>query len=48
MGQKEIFVPVSEKEKQVHQLKQTIEDLQRIIGEVTVENSFLKKNCTHR
>ncbi len=39
----EIFIPFHEKDKQVKQLKADIEELQKIIGEVTVENSFLKK-----
>ena len=39
----EVFVPESEYTKQRNILKQEIETLQRIIGEITVENSFLKK-----
>ena len=38
-----IFVPPSEKEKIVRVFKQEIKTLQTIIGEITVENSFLKK-----
>ena len=38
-----IFVPPSEKEKIVRGLKQDISILQNIIGEITVENNFLKK-----
>lgn len=39
----EVFIPAYEKDKKQKQLKESIEDLQRIIGEVTIENSFLKK-----
>ena len=39
----EVFIPLYEKDKQVKQLKEIIEDLHKIIGEVTIENSFLKK-----
>ncbi len=39
----ELFIPAYEKDKQMRALKQEIESLQRIVGEVTVENSFLKK-----
>lgn len=39
----EIFIPTHEKDKQVKQLKETIENLHKIIGEVTIENNFLKK-----
>ncbi len=39
----EVFVPVYEKDKQVKQLKESIEDLHKIIGEVTIENIFLEK-----
>lgn len=39
----EVFIPAYEKDKQRKQLKESIDDLQRIIGEVTIENSFLKK-----
>lgn len=39
----EIFIPAYEKDKQVKQLKETIENLHKIIGEVTIENNFLKK-----
>jgi transposase-like protein len=39
----EVFVPLYERDKQVKQLKENIEDLHKIIGEVTIENSFLKK-----
>jgi len=38
-----IFIPQSEKEKEVRGFRNDIEILQRIIGEITVENSFLKK-----
>ena len=39
----EVFIPAYEKDKQRKQLKESIDDLQRIISEVTIENSFLKK-----
>ncbi len=39
----ELFIPFHEKDRQVKQLKADLEDLQKIIGEVTIENSFLKK-----
>jgi transposase-like protein len=39
----EVFVPLYERDKQVKQLKENIEDLHKIIGEVTIENRFLKK-----
>lgn len=40
---KEIFIPESEKNKQVKLLEQQISSLHKIIGEITVENNFLKK-----
>ncbi len=39
----DLFIPAHEKDRQIKQLKADIEDLQKIIGEVTIENSFLKK-----
>lgn len=39
----EIFIPLYEKDKKIKLLKENIEDLHKIIGEVTIENSFLKK-----
>ena len=39
----DIFIPLHEKDKKVKQLKDSIENLHKIIGEVTIENSFLKK-----
>ena len=39
----EVFVPAHEKAKRVKALEQEIESLQKIIGEITVENNFLKK-----
>lgn len=39
----DIFIPAHEKQKQLKNLKDIIEDLHKIIGEVTIENSFLKK-----
>jgi transposase-like protein len=38
-----IFVAKHEKEKEVKNLKIEIEQLHKIIGEITVENNFLKK-----
>jgi len=38
-----IFIPQSEKEKVVRTFKQDIEIMKRIIGEITIENNFLKK-----
>lgn len=38
-----IFIPPCEKERIVRGLKQEIYNLQNIIGEITVENNFLKK-----
>jgi hypothetical protein len=37
-------VPVNEKMKEVRILKTEIEQLHKIIGEITVENNFLKKS----
>ena len=39
----EVFIPAYERDKKNKQLKESIEDMQRIIGEVTIEKSFLKK-----
>jgi len=39
----ELFVPEHEREKQIRILKQEIESLHKVVGEVTVENSYLKK-----
>lgn len=38
-----IFIPPSERDKIVSNFKREINTLQTIIGEITVENSFLKK-----
>jgi transposase len=38
-----LYIPKNEKEKAEKLLKQEIEELQKIIGEITIENSFLKK-----
>jgi transposase len=38
-----IFIPESEKNKQMKLLQQEIEKLHSIIGEITVENNFFKK-----
>ena len=38
-----IFTPKHEKEKELKNLKNEIEHLHKIIGEITVENNFLKK-----
>jgi len=39
----EIFRLESERNKQVNQLKVDIETMHKIIGEITIENNFLKK-----
>lgn len=39
----EIFMPQNEKDKEVKKLKETISDLQKLIGEITIENNFFKK-----
>jgi hypothetical protein len=39
----ELFIPVSEKDKKVKFLQQEIDMLHKIVGEITVENNFLKK-----
>jgi len=38
-----VFMPEHEKKKEVNQLKQKVESLHKIIGEITVENKFFKK-----
>lgn len=38
-----IFVATTEKDKQVKQLKNEIEKLHKIIGEITIENNYFKK-----
>lgn len=38
-----IFIPLHEREKQAKVLKQEIEILHKMIGEISVENNFLKK-----
>ncbi len=40
---KEIFIPTGEKNRQVKLLEQQISSLHKVIGEITVENNFLKK-----
>ncbi len=40
---KESFIPESEYSKKTKLLKQEIEDLHRVVGELTVENNYLKK-----
>ena len=42
----ELFVAQHEKDKQVRKLKETITDLHKVIGEITIENSFLKKKLS--
>lgn len=39
----ELFISSQEKEKEVKKLKDTITDLHHVIGEITIENNFLKK-----
>lgn len=41
-----LFIAPHEKEKEVKKLKDSITELHKIIGEVTIENSFLKKKLT--
>jgi hypothetical protein len=43
----DIFVPESEKNKKMKLLEGDIATLQQIIGELTVENNFLKKKLKH-
>jgi transposase len=40
----DIFLPISERDKKLKQLQNTIQDLHKIIGEITIENNFLKKS----
>ena len=42
----ELFIPAYEKEKQVKKLKDTVSDLHKLIGEITIENNFLKKKLS--
>ena len=44
----ELFIPAYEKEKQVKKLKDTVSDLHKLIGEITIENNFLKKNYRYK
>ena len=44
----QVFVPESESLKKQRLALEEIEKLQKIIGEITVENCFLKKNCKNR
>jgi|688.fasta_scaffold2064367_2 transposase len=39
----EIFIPEYEKNRVAKQLKQEIEGLHKLIGEITIENNYLKK-----
>lgn len=39
----ELFIPRHEKDKAVKKLKDTITELHKLIGEITIENNFLKK-----
>ena len=39
----QLFIPLHEKDKEVKKLKNNIETLQTIIGQITIENTFLKK-----
>ena len=40
----ELFIPAHEKDKKVKQLTEKIKELYNLIGEITIENNFLKKN----
>jgi len=42
----ELFVPESEHSKAQKALKQEIEELHRVIGELTVENNYFKKKLS--
>lgn len=44
----ELFIPAYEKEKQVKKLKDTVSGLHKLIGEITIENNFLKKNYRYK
>ena len=39
----ELFIPAHEKDKKVKQLTEKIKELYNLIGEITIENNFLKK-----
>jgi hypothetical protein len=39
----DIFLPISERDKKLKQWQNIIQDLHKIIGEITIENNFLKK-----
>jgi transposase len=43
---KNIFIPENEFVKQQRLLKQEISDLHKILGEITVENNYLKKKLS--
>ena len=42
---KELFIEESESIRKQRVLGQEIENLHKVIGKLTVENSYLKKNC---
>jgi len=43
-----LFIPAYEKERQIKKLKDTVSDLHKLIGEITIENNFLKKNYRYK
>lgn len=42
----QLFIAPHEKDKQVRKLQSNITDLHKVIGEITIENSFLKKKLS--
>ncbi len=42
----DLFKPPHERDKQIKQLQSDIEGLHKIIGEITIENNFLKKKLS--
>ena len=42
----ELFISTYEKDKQTKKLKDTVSELHKLIGEITIENSFLKKKLS--
>ena len=42
----ELFISPHEKNKQVKKLQDIVSDLHKVLGEVTIENNFLKKKLS--
>ncbi len=42
-GAESLFIPESQRDKKYKELERHIEGLQKLIGEMTIENNFLKK-----